>query len=74
MQDKATKRSKVKMISFDEYTTQKWKWKTEKEHNPKWTYIVDYPCRILIIRGSGLGKNKCVTKFNKQSTRHWWNI
>ena len=27
--------------------------------NPNWPYILDYPCRILIIGGSGSGK-KCV--------------
>ena len=27
-----------------------------KEHNEKWAYIPDYPCRILIIGGSGSGK------------------
>ena len=27
-----------------------------KEHNPNWPEIPDHPYRILITRGSGLGK------------------
>ena len=30
--------------------------KNNKEHNEKWSYIPDYPCRILISDGSGSGK------------------
>ena len=30
--------------------------KNNKEHNKKWPYIPDYPCKILIIGGSGSGK------------------
>ena len=40
-----------------------------KQHNLKWPYIPDHPYRILIIGGSGSGE-KCIIKFNKQSTRH----
>ena len=36
------------------------------KHNPKWPYIPDHPCRILIVGGSGSKKkNKCMIKFNK---------
>ena len=28
-----------------------------KKHNPNWPKIPDYPYRILIIGGSGSGKN-----------------
>ena len=36
------------MINFDEYTNE-----NRIKHNPNWTYIPDYPYRILIIGGSG---------------------
>ena len=26
-------------------------------HNPNWPYIPNHPCRIIIIDGSGSGKN-----------------
>ena len=48
------------MINFDEYTNE-----NIIEHNSKWSYIPDHPYRILIIGGSGLGKNKCIIEFNK---------
>ena len=53
------------MISFDDYTNE-----NIIAHNSKWPYIPDHPYRILIIGGSGSGKNKCIIKFNKQSTGH----
>ena len=40
-----------KMINFDEYTNE-----NKKEHNLNWPYIPDHPYRILIIGGSGTGK------------------
>ena len=54
------------MINFDEYTNE-----NKRKHNPNWPYIPDHPYRILIIGGSGSGINKCVTKFNRRSARHW---
>ena len=31
------------MINFDNYTNE-----NKTEHNPKWPYIPDHPCRTLI--------------------------
>ena len=49
------RRSKIykiyKMINFDDYTNE-----NIVEHNSKWPYIPDHPYRILIIGGSGSGK------------------
>ena len=49
------RRSKIykiyKMINFDDYTNE-----NIIEHNSKWPYIPDHPYRILIIGGSGSGK------------------
>ena len=45
------------MINFDDYANE-----NKTEHNLKWPYIPDHPCRILII-----GK---VSKFNKQPVRY----
>ena len=43
------------MINFDNYTN-----KNKTEHDKNWPYISDYPCRILIIEGSGSVKtNDC---------------
>ena len=39
-------------------------------HNLNRIYIPDHPYKIL-ISGSGLGKKKCVTKFNKISTTRY---
>ena len=39
------------MINFDDYVNE-----NEVKHNTNWPYIPDYPCRILIIGGSGSGK------------------
>ena len=39
-----------------------------KEHNVKWPYIPDHPCRILIIGGSGSGKTSILLNLiNEQS-------
>ena len=40
-----------KMINFDDVTKG-----NIKEHNPTWSQIPDYPYRIVITGGSGLGK------------------
>ena len=39
------------MINFDDYTNE-----NIIGYNSKWPYIPDHPCRILIIGGSGSGK------------------
>ena len=39
------------MLNFDYALKEK-----IKEPNPKWPQIPDHPCRILIIGGSGSGK------------------
>ena len=39
------------MINFDGYENE-----NKTEHNSKWRYIPDYLYRILIIGGSGSGK------------------
>ena len=50
------------MINFDDYTDE-----NKKEHNLKWPYIPDHPCRILIIGGSGSGKtNALLNLINNQ--------
>ena len=43
------------MINFDHYTNE-----NKLKHNTDWPYIPDHPYRILIIGGSGSGKNKCI--------------
>ena len=43
------------MINFDNYTNEH-----KTEHNPKWPYIPDHPCRILIVGGSGSGKTNAL--------------
>ena len=53
------------MINFDNYTIE-----NKTKHNKNWPYIPDHPYRILIIGGSGSGKNKFITKFNRKPTRH----
>ena len=47
----ATRASKCKLINFDDVTNE-----NKIKHNPKWTYILDHPSRILKIAGSGFGK------------------
>ena len=34
--------------------------KKNKEHNEKWSFIPDYPYRILIIGSSGSGKTNAL--------------
>ena len=43
------------MFNLDDITNE-----SNKEHNEKWPYIPDYPCRILIIGGSGSGKTNAL--------------
>ena len=43
------------MINFHDSTN-----KNKTEHNSKRSYIPDYPCRILIIGGSGSGKTNAL--------------
>ena len=44
------------MINFDEYTSE-----NKIEHNSKWPYIPDHPCRILIVGGSGSGQTNALS-------------
>ena len=39
------------MINFDNNTNE-----NKTEHNSKWPYTPDHPCRISIIGGCGYGK------------------
>ena len=43
------------MIEFDEVTKE-----TIQEHNRNWPQILDHPYRLLIIGGSGSGKNEFI--------------
>ena len=45
--------------------------KKNAEFNLKWLHIPDHSYGILIIEGSGSGKNKCIIEFNKQPARYW---
>ena len=50
------------MIHFNKYTDE-----NETKHNSKWSYISDYPYRILIIGGSGSGEtNAFLNLINNQ--------
>ena len=50
------------MINLDDYTRE-----IKIEHNSKWPYIPDHPCRILIAGGSGSGKtNALLNLINNQ--------
>ena len=50
------------MINFDDYANI-----TKTDHNLKWVYIPDHPCRILIIGGSGSEKtNALLNSMNNQ--------
>ena len=40
----------------------------KKEHNPNWPQIPDHLYRLLIIGGSGSGKNKFILQFNNSAT------
>ena len=58
----AIKKSKYKMINFDNYTNE-----NKTEHNPKWPYIPHHTYRILIAGGSGSGKtNALLNLINNQ--------
>ena len=50
------------MINFDDYTNE-----SKIEHNLKWPYIPDHPCRILFIGSSGSRKtNALLNLINNQ--------
>ena len=53
------------MIHFDNYANE-----NRTEYNKNWPYIPDHPYRILIIGGSGSGKNEFIIKFNRKPARH----
>ena len=44
------------MINFNKYTNE-----NKTKYNSKWSYISDYPYRILIIGGSGSGKTNALS-------------
>ena len=51
------------MINLDNITN-----KNSKKHNENWPYIPDYPCRILIISGSGSEReNALINLINEQN-------
>ena len=52
------------MINFHDYVNE-----NKTEHNKNWPCAPDHPYRILLIGGSGSGKKKCFTKFNRKPTR-----
>ena len=58
------------MINFVDYVNENNGIVFKTEHTPTCPYISDHPYRILIIRGSGIWKNKCIIEFNKQPTRY----
>ena len=43
------------MITFGDYANEK-----KRQHNIKWPYAPDHPCRILIIGGSESGKTNAL--------------
>ena len=45
-----------KMITFDDVAKE-----NLKESNPNWPQILNHPCRILIIAGSGFGKTNLLS-------------
>ena len=49
------------MINLDNITN-----KNKKEHNERWPFIPDHPYRILIIRGSELGKTNALLNLASQ--------
>ena len=56
-------RCKVWIINFDDYINE-----NKTVHNKNWSYILDHPCRILIIGGSEFGKtNTLINLINEQN-------
>ena len=49
------------MFNLDDITN-----KNNKEHNEKWPYITDHPCRVLIIGRSGLEKTNALLNLIKE--------
>ena len=54
------------MINFDDVTKE-----NIEEHNSNWPQIPDRLYGILIIGGSGSGKNKFYTESNKSVISYW---
>ena len=50
------------MFNLDNITSE-----NNKEHNKKWPYIPDHPCKIWIIGGSGSEKTNALLKLIKYS-------
>ena len=57
------------MINFDDYNNE-----NKTEDNPKWPYIPDHPCKILIVGGSRLGKTNLLLNLinNQQDIDKWY--
>ena len=53
------------MINLDSITNE-----NNKNHNGKWPYIRDHPCRIIITGGSGLGKTNTLLNLIKEQDNH----
>ena len=57
------------MINLDDYTNE-----NKAEHNPKWPYIPDNPCRVVNVGGSGSGKTlfnfHCIIGLDKASAQY----
>ena len=57
------------MINLDDYTNE-----NKAEHNPKWPYIPDNPCREVNVGGSGSGKTlfnfHCIIRLDKASAQY----
>ena len=49
------------MFNLDDITN-----KNNKDHNKKWPYIPDHPCRMVIIEGFGSGKTNALFNLIKQ--------
>ena len=50
------------MINFDDSVD------ANKTEHKNWSYIPDYPYRILMR--FRIGKNKCIIEFNRKPARH----
>ena len=49
------------MPKFNEITNE-----NNEDHNKKWPYILDHPCRIMITGGYGLGKTNGLLNLIKE--------
>ena len=49
------------MINLDSITNE-----NNKEHNEKWSFVLDHPYKILVIGGSGSGKTNALLNLIKE--------